>query len=203
MKKFVLLFGIFTVVASTVSGNDITVDSLATYSPVGPGNGLHLMVINNATQLKEYLEVTDYDTSHYIAQPDFTSKTLIGLGTITGGGNRINYLTIKRVYNDNDSVFIVVKPDSQIFDIGLSMQAFSKILLFAIPKTDKPIAIKLDYNTAVEKGFHRGTVFCAAQQKPASLYSLLGRSLSSKNSHTYRVVIFSGVQNRGKTKIIE
>jgi hypothetical protein len=203
MKKNILLFGIVAVVTSIVSANNISIDSLVSYASVGPVSVSHLKVINSAVELNEYCEATDYDVSLLPAQPDFTSKTVVGLVTMAAGGNIINYRTMKRVYVENDSIFLEIKPDSQVLDVGISLQAGSKVLLFAIPKTDKPVVMKMENNTAVEETFHRGTVLCTSQQKLIGLYSLQGRSLSANKGHAYRAVVFSGGQNRGKVKIIE
>jgi hypothetical protein len=204
MKKIVLFVCIFSVVVTTALANDISVDSLVSYSPVGPAIGPILKVINSTAQLYEYCKATDYDTSLLsTTQPDFTSKTVIGLRTMTGGGNRIDYQTLKRVYNDNDSIILEVKPDSQVFDVGMSIQAASHVLIFAIPKTDKPVVIKMEQTTGVEKSLNRGTVLCSTQRKQICSYSLLGRSLSSKSKHAYRVVISSGEQNSGKLTIVQ
>lgn len=203
MKTIILLVGLFVIVAETASANDISVDSLASYVPVGPPNFPTLKVINNASELNDYCEVTNYDTSQLPSQPDFTSKTVIGLITLTIGGNRTYYRNLKRVYNSNDSVILEVKPDSQFVDPGISMQAGCEVLLFAIPKSDNVIVIKIANSTSVEKSFHHGIMLRSNQQKPLRLYSLQGRSFSAKSRQSIGLFIFREGQNRGKPAIIQ
>ena len=82
------------------------------------------------------------------------------------------------------------------------VQAGAAVLLFAIPKTDKPVVMKMVQNTDVGKSFHNGNVIYSTQQKQVCAYSLLGRSQSAKNqTGACRVVVFSGGQNRGKKTI--
>jgi len=203
MKKIVLFVCTFPVVVTTAVANDICVDSLASYSPVGPATGPILKVINSTSQLYEYCKAIDFNTSLLSTQSDFTSKTVIGLRTMTCGGNRIDYQILKRVYNDNDSVILEVKPDSQVFDVGMSMQAASHVLIFAIPKTDNPVVIKIEQTTNVKQLLNRSTVLCSVQSQKICSYSLLGRSLSSKSKHPCWVVISSGEQNGGKLTIVQ
>ena len=118
MKTIILLVGIFAAVATTTSANDIDVDSLASYSPVGQPAVPIFKVINNASQLYDYCEATNYDTSLLSAQSDFTSKTIIALNTYHCGGDRFYKRILKRVYNDNDSVILEVKADSGFFSVG-------------------------------------------------------------------------------------
>jgi hypothetical protein len=204
MKTIILLVGIIAFVATATSADDINVDTLASYSPVGPAAVPVLSVINNTAQLYDYCKATNYDASLLSAQSDFTSKTVIGFITMAGGGNRINYRILMRVYNYNDSVILEVKPDILFFEEGMSIQAVSKVLLFAIPKTDKPVVMKIEQNTDVGKSFHHGTVSNSTQGKKICAYSLLGRSLLAKNEHAaYRVTIFSGGQDKGKKTILQ
>ena len=204
MKTIILLVGIIAFVATTTSADDINVDTLASYYPVGPAAVPVLSVINNTDQLYDYCKSTNYDASLLSAQTDFTSKTVIGFITMAGGGDRINYRVLMRVYNYNDSVILEVRPDTQFFDAGMSIQALSNVLLFAIPKTDKPVVMKMDQNTGVGKSFHHGIVLHSTQGKKICAYTLLGRSLLVKNEHAaHRITIFSGGQDKGKEMILQ
>ncbi|HEX2957249.1 MAG TPA: hypothetical protein VHO70_10475 [Chitinispirillaceae bacterium] len=190
MKSFLLL-----IVAASSVFSTLNYDSIASYSVVGPPVVPVLTVIRSADELDNYCLKTNGDTSNFLKRPDFSKEVVVGLLTVLGGGNRIRYRIIKRVVTGNDSVFLEVQPDSQVFNNGISIEAGAHVLLITILKTNNEIVLKEIVPVPVSKHTNGNHVFYRTVSRPENIFDIQGRQLlQAGNSSGSTVIVKTGMK---------
>ncbi|MBN1307580.1 MAG: hypothetical protein JXA18_06665 [Chitinispirillaceae bacterium] len=193
------LVSIVIVATAIASGPaEIDYDSLAGYAVVGPPTVPILKIIKDIDQLASYCDEARCDTSLISPMPDFTTRTVIGLLAMTGGGNRVSYRYVRRIVDTGDTVILEIRPDSQVFDPGISIQAAYNVLLLAIPKTDKPIVLRESPLTSIDKPLFHAPAIMPVQQASGSRYDLRGRSLPGRNVRRTGLIVSVNVHGKGK-----
>jgi hypothetical protein len=204
MKTNLVFIGLLSMVVATASAGNLNVDTIATYLSPGPPTFPILKIIKNVNQLDSYFVATRYDTTVALSiRPDFASQTVISLLTMTGGGNKAQYRKLMRVVDNVDTVFLEFKPDSQVFETVISIQAASHVLLFAIPKTNKPIVLREASVTAARNAFQRIPENHSIGKAPCRFYTLRGQSLTKLKGHTGGLFIVQGERNNAKAIILQ
>lgn len=194
MKIFLLLIvAAGSVFSLSPNFTTLNYDSIALYSIVGPSTVPVLTVIRSADELDNYCAKTNGDTSTFFKRPDFSKEVVVGLLTVLGGGNRIRYCNIKRVITCNDSVFLEVQPDSQVFNTGISIQADAHVLLITILQTNNEIVLR--EIVPVSSCKHTiGNHISQVVSRPGNMFDIRGRQLQQGGYSGSTIVVKPGMK---------
>lgn len=180
MKQSEFISKILIIVCATATAafgsKEITYDSLVKYSVGGFTDVSILTVIGDGNQLTSYCAKVNCDTSKLHPWPDFGKETVIGFIDMNIGGNRISYRVLQRIVDYGDTIVLEYKPDSQIYDMSLSLQAGYGVSLLTIPLTVKTIIAKELYQTSTNKFSHGARNIPNYQPISENFYNLQGRS---------------------------
>lgn len=196
-KKFLMI----VMVVATSNGGTIAFDSIASDTNPGPSPHPIVQAIRSAVELNEYCAAVNYDTAELATQPDFAEKTIIALIFMKGGGNRLNYRLTQQIVDDGDTVFLEFSRKTTYYDEDISIQAAYAFILFSIPRTDKPIAIR-EVPTSVGKPALRKSETRLVSRKSQSIYDGQGRLVPNRNGKYPGVVVFSRDFRGGKKLIL-
>jgi hypothetical protein len=185
-KSFIYL----AVSALYIHGADATdYDSIAVFFTPGPPTVPVLSVITDTDQLNDYCSEVQCETP---LSADFSTVMVIGLLTMTGGGNRVYLRKLQRVIDEPDSIILEVKPDSQMYDPDISIQAAYTVFLFSIPQSGKPVALRESLSAATQNPFSHRTPRSATGYRTAGRsYDVKGRTVSgARTNHTGVLITF-------------
>ena len=185
MRRITVWILTATAIAGAMSGStEIGCDSIASFSIVGPPEVSILTVIRNVGQLDSFCNHAGYDTASISVLPDFSTHMVIGLLTVTAGGNRVTYRNPVGIAATVDTLILAIQPDSQVFDVGMSIQAGAHAVLLSIGDTGKTVILRNTPVTAVRRHPREFPVPSpGGRRSPDGCYNLQGRSMVRGNGN--------------------
>lgn len=181
MKKVVFLLIVCLSLGHISAGEIIVHQSMANFTIPGLMKIPPLEILQNLEDLTLFLSEIGSDTSEIDDLPDFGTRSVIAMGfNFNKQYYRLSY-SIKEIISD-DTVFIVVKVDSQQIDSTLIPQPAYMVQIITIPKTNKPITTRFESISSIADKRRnilvRNTAYYSTANK---VFDMTGRVLHQKN----------------------